>query len=492
MSKRRILLVEPKANNTYPPLGLMKFATYHKLKGDDVQYVIGARKSIADQFWDRIYITSVFTYDIKTLIKTIHCYSSNHANFPNIRVGGISATLLADEIEKQTNIKPHRGLQNDYDPFLLDIASQNSEFKYLLECDQASIDNLPPDYDIIRGCNKKHSKIIDNAYFFFSTKGCPNNCNFCAVNQLEPQYISYVPIKPRIEYIRRHFGDKAGLLLLDNNIAASDSYFRILDEIIDCGFGKGEKMRYSKNGRMVYKNRFVDFNQGVDLRLMNDKKMAKMAKIAIKPLRLAFDDIALEDRYENRMRAAIYYGIDNLSNYMLYNFQDKPEDLYKRFQVNMRILEDNKHVKIFSFPMRYTPIDQTDRKYVGKFWTKREIRAVQIVLNATHGIVSHKNKYFRRAFGKDLECYKRTLLYPYHYIINRDICEYNNMLIQQWNYDYSKLSKSEISEFKGIIKNGIMKVMPTTRNKKIRELLQHYEGEYALIKQDKDFINGHF
>lgn len=489
---QRILLVEPKTRTAYPPLGLMKIATYHKIQGDEVCFVMGKDRRLRDQRWDLIYVSSVFTYDLSTLIDTIKFYRGNFFNMDNVQVGGISATLLSEQVKLATGVLPHKGLLNEFDPFLQRTAERDTPFSYLLTCGP-TIDNLPPDYSIFSDeQRKRYSKILDNAFFLFSTKGCPNKCGFCAVTKLEPAYIDYLPIKPRIEYMRHHFGDRAGLLLLDNNIAASRSYNRIIDEIKDCGFARGARMEYEREGRKIFRDRFVDFNQGVDLRLMDQSKMSKLAEIAIKPLRLAFDSIALESQYEEKMRMAIGCGITNLSNYMLYNFKDKPEDLYRRFQVNMRILRDHPDVKIFSFPMRYSPVERTDRNYISKHWSKREVRAIQLILNATHGIVSHRNSFFNRAFGKSLDCYLRVLLYPYHYLINRDICEYNNLLIPQWEKDYSELSSNERLELKAIISDGpiLNNIKPST--KKISLMLEHYEQEYAKIMTDSVFISGHF
>lgn len=45
------------------------------------------------------------------------------------------------------------------------------------------------------------------------------------------------------------------------------------------------------------KARYLDFNQGVDGRKINDDNMTQLARLAIKPLRIAFDDIKLKDTY---------------------------------------------------------------------------------------------------------------------------------------------------------------------------------------------------
>lgn len=481
-----ILLVEPKTRTSYPPLGLMKIATYHKMRGDVVKFVVGKDRAQREKYWDKIYITSVFTYDFESLVDTIQFYRENNfENAKNISVGGISATLLAKKLTERTGIVPHRGLLDAHDPELERAARSNAELAYLLGCDGgACIDNLPPDYGIFEDVTTRYAKIVDNSFFFFATKGCPNKCSFCAVKRLEPVYRDYIPLMPRIDFIRKRWGDRAGLLLLDNNIAASASYERIIDEIRDCGFGRGQKMATRANGRTIYKQRYVDFNQGVDLRLMTRAKMEKMAEIAIKPLRLAFDEASLADEYENKARMAIDCGIDNISNYMLFNFKDTPSDLYQRFLVNLRILADNPTAKIFSFPMRYSPINRTDRTFIGEHWTRRQVRAMQLILNATHGIVSHKLPFFHHAFGNDEEHFHRLLLYPQHYIINREFYEKNEnggLNIAEWERQYSALGATSRARLHEILIDCPLRDVSHTSSAKLNDMLLHYVGEHSRI-----------
>ena len=52
-SSRRVLLVEPDYKNKYPPLGLMKLATYHRNRGDNVRFFKGElTKLVTDLYAD--------------------------------------------------------------------------------------------------------------------------------------------------------------------------------------------------------------------------------------------------------------------------------------------------------------------------------------------------------------------------------------------------------------------------------------------------------
>ena len=92
---RRILLVEPsyRNKNKFPPLGLMKISTYHKLKGDFVRFTKGCDPSLRKENWDRIYVSTLFTFYWKETVKTIKYYEVSVPSLENLFVGGVMAKI---------------------------------------------------------------------------------------------------------------------------------------------------------------------------------------------------------------------------------------------------------------------------------------------------------------------------------------------------------------------------------------------------------------
>ena len=204
---------------------------------------------------------------------------------------------------------------------------------------------------------------------------------------------------------------------MDNNITASSRYKEIIAEIRDLGFEAGATIE--RGGRRV--RRRVDFNQGVDARILAKTPMylREMAKVCIRPLRIAFDHIGVRKVYETSVRMAAGSGIYSLSNYMLYNFMDGPDDLYARLELNIALNEEL-GVRIWSFPMRYQPVTLKDRSHVGERWNPYFLRSFQIMLQATRGIVSGNAPFFRRAYGNDGADFRRLLSYPHGFIFRRE------------------------------------------------------------------------
>lgn len=374
---KRVLLVEPSYKVKYPPLGLMKISTFHKQRGDEVVFYRGTRAAVRDQKWDTIYISTLFTYQWKTVIRTIKFYQrSKYAC--DIKVGGVLASLLSEDLEKETGIKPHVGLYEE-------------------------VDRLPPDYHLFDGV---YQYPVHDASIGYMTRGCIRSCPFCAVPRLEPEFIPYIPLEGQID------PNKKDLILLDNNVLASKEFPKIIEEIKTHGFYKGAKF----NGRF----RYIDFNQGVDARLLTEEKMKLLSEIAIKPLRIAFDYIKLQKLYMEKVHLAHKYGVEHLSNYMLYNFNDTPEDLYERLRINIELNEEL-GLHIFSFPMRFIPLNAKHRRYVyNPHWTKKQLRGVQCILHATHGVVGPKKQFFEKAFGEDVEEFKYIIEQSEEHIFYRD------------------------------------------------------------------------
>lgn len=374
---KRALLIEPAYKVKYPPLGLMKISTFHKQRGDNVVFYKGTNVELRNQRWDVIYIATMFTYQWNITVETIRFYQRNKTN-KNIKVGGILASLLPDDLEKETGIKPHVGLWEE-------------------------VDRLPPDYQLFDGVC---SYPVNDASIGYTTRGCIRHCPFCAVPELEPIFIPSIPLKHQIH------PQKKDLLLLDNNVLASPVFPQIVDEIKKYGFHKGAKF----NGKL----RHVDFNQGVDARLLTEEKMKLLSEIAIYPLRIAFDDIRLKKVYVEKIRLAQKYGIRRLSNFILYNFNDTPEDFYERLRINIELNEEL-GLSIFSFPMRYIPLDTKRRGYVDNpHWTKQQLRGIQCILHATHGVVGPRREFFEKAFGRDAEEFKYIVEQPEEHIFYRE------------------------------------------------------------------------
>lgn len=471
----KILLLEPSYKNKYPPLALMKISTYHKLKGDTVCFCKGLNKKLASMQWDRIYISSVFTFHYKKVVETIEFYYESVAHPNQIFLGGSMATIMQKNIKEEAKIP---GIT-----IILGLLDQVG----ILGDDDIIIDELIPDYSIISNQLNQYLNYdypLTDAYFMHATRGCVRKCDFCAVPKIEPEFKAYCDIKPRINKIIEEYGQKKDLMIMDNNILASPQFDKIINDIIDCGFGVSNNWyQYEINGKKYKKRRYVDFNQGLDARLIfnSPEKLVLISKVAVKPLRIAFDHATDEfvEIYVFCMRLAAELKIPVASNYILFNFDDTPNDLYTRLRINVQLNKEfeEKGLKtcIWSFPMRFSPLygeHATNRKFIGDKWSKKQIRGIQCILNATHGIVGPKLGFFEKAFGKDLNEFNELLLMPEEFIIYRKKNEDNGNL-SAWKNAYNSLFESEKMEFFNIIKNN-EKALDFSSNKKIQLLLNLY------------------
>ena len=499
----RILLVEPEYSNKYPPIGLMKISSYHKAKGDHVEFYKGKAPCQMISKMDRIYITSIFTFFFEITADTIEHYLK-YADKTRVYLGGIAATLMEEEFKKKT------GIENILSGQLLDSCVLGYD-------DHVNVDVLPLDYDILDDVEYDYG-VLDN-FFAYTTRGCPRKCEFCAVKTLEPKFMETNNLLEQIRYVRENFGDKRNLMLMDNNVFFSKNLEEICNDLIKLGFVKDcptyvpdnpailfykkierrlesqystwiivdkfveyfrkfvtriQKAEVKNQVNLIleeiksstdvlstllkYKEeiiqivekyrakkplqRYVDFNQGLDARLISDDKMRILSKLPLRPFRLAYDNIETTDIYVKAFKMAYKWGIRHFSNYMLYNFDDTPDDLWHRAYTNIELYNEFDDIHAFSFPMKYAPIDKTDRSYVGKHWNKKYLSAMNIVLNVTKGVIAKEKDFFIRAYGANPDEFREILSMPSEFIKHRDYFEKNG-LIDAWKREFRGLCTME-------------------------------------------------
>lgn len=468
---RNILLVEPNYKTKFPPLGLMKISTYHKSLGDRVTFVKGIDRGAAIEYWDRIYITTSFTYYWKIIIETILYYKQIvHGDDKRLLVGGIAATLEADALWKETGIMPKVGLL---------------DYQYSLDKDNDLIvDSMIPDYKLFEKSVNNYS-LVGDSYFGYLTRGCVHKCDFCGVHRLEPEFRDYQGIKPYIKSIDDLYGEKIHLILFDNNILASKQFDRIIGDIIDIGFQKGAKFGPTR------KLRRLDFNQGTDARLMNEHHVELLSKTAINPLRIAFDSIRYKDIYCEKIELAAKYGIKNLSNYILYNHNDTPYDFWERLKINIDF-NKNLGLSIYSFPMKYIPLNAKDRTYVSTtHWNWFYIRNVQRILNVLKGSVMTGEEFFYRAFGSTKEEFMTILHMPERILMHRT--DKPLAAENDWTNKFKALNSIEKETLIGILSQSRSKISlqqsyAGLQSSKLRNILEYYlpePNQTPLL----DFIN---
>ena len=88
------------------------------------------------------------------------------------------------------------------------------------------------------------------------------------MSKLEPVYKSHMKIFDQLQRTAARFGEKRNLLLMDNNVLASDKFDEVIDEIKACGFGKGATYVPPDEYAVTLKNLRDGFNERACLRKM--------------------------------------------------------------------------------------------------------------------------------------------------------------------------------------------------------------------------------
>lgn len=147
-----------------------------------------------------------------------------------------------------------------------------------------------PDYSIYPDCDYDIG---------FTTRGCNRNCSFCFVTPKEGKF--------RIHQHPSEFHDPnhKKIVLLDNNILLDkDWFYKVTDWILE------QKMS-------------VDFNQGLDIRLLDQDIANRLKQLKhFKPWHFAFDSLSYKDYVLNGMDMLRNAGINLRSSVIWYVFMN--------------------------------------------------------------------------------------------------------------------------------------------------------------------------
>lgn len=253
-------------NTSFPNIALGKIARFHAQQGDEVEWV----DPMFGGGYDKVYMSKVFNF-------------SPDYDYP----------LIADEIEKGgTGYDLHKALPDQ-------------------------IDRLQPDYSI-------YPEVDDKTAYGFLTRGCPNKCKWCVVPKKEGS------LKPYMDVDEIAIDGRKNLVLMDNNILASDYGLEQIEKIIKKGYR-------------------VDFNQAMDARLVTDEIAQMLAKVRwLNQIRFGCDTHAQIEHCRRAMELVNKYK-KKPAYYLLYTMiGDDIEESYER----LSMYRESKNIRVVAQPFR--------------------------------------------------------------------------------------------------------------------------------------------
>lgn len=166
----------------------------------------------------------------------------------------------------------------------------------------------------------------------FTTRGCIRNCSFCVVPKKEGK------LKIVGDLLDLWDGKSKEVVLLDNNILALPEHFKLI-------------CKQARDNRII-----IDFNQGLDHRLLNQDIVNELKTIKHKEYKFSFDD----PRYISSVDRAITLLQKNKINrctwYVLVGFNTTfEEDLFRLIYLRKR--NQNAYVQRYNYK-------NGDKKYI--------------------------------------------------------------------------------------------------------------------------------
>ena len=249
-------------------------------------------------------------------------------NFPNLALMKLSAYHKA----KGDNVEWWNGLKH-YDRVYQSKVFDDTytrPFEWVVNADEVikvgngydlksilpdEIEHTYPDYALY-GTGKAYG---------FLTRGCPRHCPFCIVGDKEGL------ISHQVADLDEFWRGQKEVVLIDPNITASKECEKLFDDLINT-------------------KSWIEFNQGIDVRLLTDKGADQIDKMKIRMLHFAWDNYEFKT-YEKlkAIRPLLHKRGRELRVYVLTNYNTTHEQDLERVY-KLKELDYDPYVMIYDKP----------------------------------------------------------------------------------------------------------------------------------------------
>lgn len=351
------LLIEPKVKAIAPNIALMKWARWCEINSCDYQYVRG--KVSPDIKPDIMLMSCIFSYHSKKYENTINYYRKLFPGVPMV-VGGVFPTLNP------------KWFSNRWGKFLSDGELEVTVSSGL----HPALENIAPKYNVKIKSEDKHPYDRDKIVLY-SSRGCTNNCGYCAVPRLEGAMKSFKSIQRTLNAGRNEIPDAKSVVLYDNNFTEHEYFDNIVDELGNFGLPIDIHGLHVESFTEHHAKRFAEL------------KWAGQGKSGMPYLRFSFDKRKYYEDIKRAAKLAAKYNIKaTFFCYMLFNYTDSPEDFWWRVaKINELVHEVGKEIALF--PQRYEPLNSLKRNQrIGPKWTNEMVRGLVRRYTRTRGFIT--------------------------------------------------------------------------------------------------------
>lgn len=250
---------------THPNLALMKLSAWHKSQGDTVEWYPTQTPLLAPRY-DRVYVSKVFSDE----------YTRDYDRYIN-----------ADEVIRGGSgyaIKIEGGKEVYHPELCKDLAPE--------------VEHIMPDYSIYP------ATLDDGGHAYgFLTRGCPRGCAFCHVVGMQGR------ASRKVADLNEFWNGQKNIHLCDPNILACPQCGELFDQLIESGA-------------------YIDFNQGLDIRLLTDDRIEQLNRMKYKIIHFAWDKPQddLRPYFINAKKLVNRPSKNNIMCFVLCNFGESFED----------------------------------------------------------------------------------------------------------------------------------------------------------------------